>query len=94
MWKKQIAEDKELGGADLKKNVEMAHRVLEKFGSKELMEKLDATGLGTYPELIRMMKKIGDNMTEDGFIKGSPPGGEKKSAAKILYNQPEETKKE
>lgn len=83
-WAELSKADKELGGEAFAKNVELAHRALEKFGSPELKKALDETGYGNHPEMVRFMYRIGKAMGDDGFVSGTK-GVAKKSIAEILY---------
>ena len=69
-WLEQCKSDKEFGGDDakLKESVSLANSVIKKYGNKELREKLDLTGLGNHPELMRMMVKIGREMGPDKIV--------------------------
>jgi hypothetical protein len=47
-----------------------AVRAVRSLGGEELTERLDETGWGDDPVLIRIFSRIGDMIGEDGFIKG------------------------
>lgn len=72
-WLEGSKNDKEIGGDNLAKNVEVSHRVLDKFGSPLLKQILNETGTGNHPELIRMLSRIGKEFSEDELIPGKPP---------------------
>ena len=69
-WEETIKNDPEIGGEKAAEAAELAKRVVEKFGEPSLMEALDATNLGNYPEMIRMMSRIGKAMDSDKLILG------------------------
>lgn len=80
-WEKQLDDfeakvkaDAEIGGAKLKESVLLAKRVVDTFFSKEIKEFLHETGLGSHPELLRGLVKIGRGMAEDKFIVGHGDG--------------------
>lgn len=88
-WISQISTDKELGGEGLQKSVELAKRVVHKYGSPELIQALDSTGLGNHPELVRMCSRIGKQMGEDSLIIPNTTGGSaKKSLEELFYGSP------
>lgn len=91
VWRSEVQADPELGGDGYKKNVELAKRVVQRFGTDALMKTLDDTGLGNYPELVRFVSRIGKAMSEDQLIHPST-GGSKKSAGDIFY--PKQNQKE
>lgn len=83
-WAKAWEADKEIGGAAFKENVELAKRVVERFGDTELRTALDQSGLGNHPALARLLVKIGKSMGDDKLVVGKTASGEK-SLASMLY---------
>jgi hypothetical protein len=85
-WADTAKKDSEIGGDKWDKNVEVAQRALNTFGTPELKAALNLYGLGNHPELIRLMVRMGNAMREDSIVlPGSQVGGGKKSTAEILY---------
>lgn len=85
-WVETVMSDKEIGGADFNKNVEFAHRALERFASPELKDALSKTGFGNHPELVRVFARIGKAMANDSLVKGGADRpGQKKSMEEIFY---------
>lgn len=82
-WAETVKEDKEIGGDKLTANLSAAQRALDQFGTPELKEYLNATGLGNHPDLVKTFVKIGKAMSEDGMVDGSNQG--QRSAAEVLY---------
>ena len=82
-WAADVKADKEIGGDKLTANLSAAQRALDQFGSSELKEYLNATGLGNHPDLVKTFVKIGKAMSEDGMVDGSNQG--QRSAAEVLY---------
>lgn len=71
-WIKSAKSDKEIGGERFETSVKKANVALDKFGTPELREALDQTRLGNHPEMIRLMSKIGEAISEGGsFDKGA-----------------------
>ena len=70
-WESEVRADKEIGGQKFDENLKAAQSALARFGSPELKQLLDSTGLGSHPELIRLCTKIGKAMAEDTFVPGS-----------------------
>tara|TARA_R110000824_G_C15230756_1_gene678506 strand:- start:1739 stop:2491 length:753 start_codon:yes stop_codon:yes gene_type:complete len=70
-WIKSAKTDKEIGGERFETSVKKANVALDRFGTPELREALDQTRLGNHPEMIRLMSKIGEAISEGGsFDKG------------------------
>lgn len=84
-WAETVKEDKEIGGDKLTANLSAAQRALDQFGTPELKEYLNATGLGNHPDLVKTFVKIGKAMSEDGMVDGSNQG--QRSAAEVLYGK-------
>lgn len=84
-WLPASQNDKEIGGESFKANVEIAKRVVSRYGSDEFKSFLETTGFGNHPEVIRVFLRLGKAMTEDQLVVSSTPVGKKKSTEEILY---------
>lgn len=82
-WAADVKADKEIGGDRLTENLSAAQRALDQFGTPELKEYLNTTGLGNHPDLVKTFVKIGKSMSEDGMVTGKETG--QRSAAEVLY---------
>ena len=85
-WVDQIKADKDIGGDNFNTSVANAKAALEKFGTPELTQMLDESGMGSHPELIRLLSTVGALTREDNPLTGNPSKA-KKSRADILYPQ-------
>lgn len=74
-WLEQTMADPEVGGEKGKEKIELASRVVTRFGSPELIQTLDTTGLGNHKELVRMLYRIGSAMREDQLVLPKSAGG-------------------
>lgn len=79
-WDKQLSDwadgaraDKEFGGDKFDENIAVAKKALDKFGTPELRETLDA-GYGNHPEVIRLLYRVGKAISDDGFVAGGTSG--------------------
>lgn len=85
-WLPMAKTDKEFGGETFTKNIELAKRVVNRFGTDEFKKALDTTGLGNHPELLRVFVRIGQAMSEDQLIiSNQPVVSGKKTAEQIMY---------
>ncbi|ENE0626758.1 peptidase [Klebsiella pneumoniae] len=84
-WAATVKADKEIGGDKLTANLGVAQRALDTFGTPELKEYLNGTGLGNHPELVKAFIKVGKAMSEDGMVTGKESGH--RSAAEVLYGK-------
>jgi hypothetical protein len=85
-WKEAAKTDKEYGGAEFDKNIGLANKVFEKFGSPALKTLLDSTGFGSNPEVLRLAIKIGRAIGEDNLVSGNSAGGsDKPDPLKVMF---------
>lgn len=85
-WADKAKADEEIGGAKWDDTVKAASGVVNRFGTPELKEYLNASGGGNHPEMIRFMAKVGALIGEDNPAISENPGGKvKQDTASILY---------
>jgi hypothetical protein len=80
-WADTVQADKELG---VPENQAIARKTIETFGTPELRNLLNSTGMGNHPEFVKLAYRIGKAISEDGFVRGGAPAGEQ-TAAKTLF---------
>lgn len=76
-WVESVKSDKEFGGEKLDQNLAVARKALDAFGTPELRELLNRTGMGDNPEFIRAFYRAGLKISEDSFV----PGGTRPATA-------------
>jgi hypothetical protein len=77
---------KKMLGNEANKQLALAAKARDKFGSSGLTEILNQSGLGSHPEVIKFFVSVGKAISEDTFAEGKPIGGSKdKTAGEILY---------
>lgn len=87
-WIDQAKADKEFGGEAFPANVELAKRVVTRYGSDELKKGLEETGFGNHPDLVRMLVRIGKSMSEDQLVMpGKNTTADKRDMAEVFYGQ-------
>lgn len=84
-WVGEVKADKEIGGEGYKQNVELASRVIKRFGSESLVKQLNETGFGNHPELVRVFARIGKSMTSDQLVVGGGTPAPKREMADRFY---------
>jgi hypothetical protein len=83
-WVDEIKTDKEIGGENLPKTLSVAQKALATFGTPELRQVLEETGMTNNPALVRCFYAIGVKLGDDTFHSGqSAHAG--KSLEQILY---------
>ncbi len=95
-WDAQTRADTEIGGDKFEHSVRIAQKVINKFGSEGFGEMLRTSGYGSHPEVVRMMAKIGQAMSEDSLEIAGTPGGANgpQNQRKSIYNNPTSNIKE
>lgn len=83
-WVEQVKTDKEIGGDKLNENLAVARKALDSFGSPELRELLNSTGVGNHPAVIKAFYKMGKAVSEDRMVTGTPRGPETDPARKMF----------
>lgn len=82
-WGAQVKADPELGKPE---HLATAKKTIDTFGTPELRDLLNSTGMGNHPEVIRMALKIGKAISEDSFVAGRSGGNAPpRDHASILY---------
>jgi hypothetical protein len=85
-WVTEWQADPALGGEKLVTTQKNIQRVIDRFMPAPLQAKLKESGLGAYPDFVRMLNNVGAAMAEDGGINGGQGGGQGEvSAADKLY---------
>jgi hypothetical protein len=84
-WADAVKADKELGSEE---SLAAAVKAVETFGTPELKDLLNSTGMGNHPEVVKLMAKIGKAISEDKLIAGRTGGNAPpRDLASVLYGQ-------
>lgn len=86
-WASSTKADPDIGGAKLDETLHLASKGLDHFGHTEgsdFRKLLTETGFGNHPEMVRMMRAVGEMLSEDGFARANA-GSQAPSAKDILY---------
>lgn len=89
-WKKKLAADPEVGGKNLKQNLGVGLKALNRFGDGELVQILQESGLEYHPAVVRFFHKVGLAISEDSYVGNKPP--QAKDTASLLYGGAAEEK--
>ena len=86
-WEATIRSDKELGGTPEKLEATLAvvQTTVARFGNDELRDMLATTRVGSHPEIIRFLHKVGLAMAEDSFPSGSRSSNEGTALKDALF---------
>lgn len=81
-WADVVSKDPELGKPE---NQAIARKAIDTFGTPELRDLLNSTGMGNHPEVVKLAYKIGKAISEDGIVKGRGDAPAPKSIESILF---------
>lgn len=71
-WKDAVMNDRELGQENFEKTKANIKNVISRFGSSELSDFLNKSGLGYNPDFVRFVNKVGSLISNDNnFIGGN-----------------------
>lgn len=62
IWYDETMKDDEIGGKNSKVSIETAKRTFDKYATPAIKKMLDESGFGNHPEVIRIFKRIGDDL--------------------------------
>ncbi|WP_379487486.1 hypothetical protein [Novosphingobium soli] len=86
-WAEATRSDPELGGARLEETLHLSAKALDALGfteGHEFRQALTDTGFGNHPGMARVLRSLGEMISEDGFPR-SGAGASTLSAKDILY---------
>lgn len=86
-WFELSKADKEIGGDHFAESAENAKRAIERYGTAEFKAELNKTGLGNYPELVRIFARIGKAMASDQLVHASKNSAANKPVEDMFYPQ-------
>ncbi len=84
-WLDEAKADKDLGGDKWDETMAVCARAMEAFGSPELKEALNFSGLGNHLAVIAFVHAIGSEVSEDGFRATGRAGKGETSAADAIF---------
>lgn len=87
VWVETLKTDVDFGGTKFDGNVKAAQKAIERFGSPQLRELFNTTGLGNHPELVKFAIRIGKALAEDSIAgtQQSNPKGSEEQMLRQLY---------
>lgn len=87
-WAEAARADPDIGGGKLEETLHLSGKALDALGYPEgsdFRKVLTETGFGNHPEMVRMMRKVGELVSEDGFPRPGAVPASQISAEKRLY---------
>jgi hypothetical protein len=83
---RDLASDPELGGANRKTTMQKANRAYAKFVDADTRKLLEASGLNCHPGMVRLFKRIADQISDDAVVSGAASSGKKDPLAGFYDN--------
>lgn len=84
-WVDSAKKDEEFGGQQFDENMKHVATAMKQFGSPELRDLLNETGLGDSPDMIRFFYRVGKLAGEGDFHTGTGGSAGERDAARTLY---------
>lgn len=84
-WTKAIANDAEVGGANLDRSKADVARVMAKVGTPELRAWFDTSGNGNHPEVFKAFVRLGRLLGEDVVVTGGEAPPAEKELKTLLW---------
>lgn len=84
-WVGELKNDKTFGGANFDGNVKIAQKAMADFGSPELKQMLETSGLGSHPEVVRLFHRIGQQLSEGSVHRTTSDIPAERSLAERMY---------
>lgn len=89
-WNSEIRADKDIGGDKFDANLQAAHRAVVKFGGEALAKRLEETGFGSDPLLVKAWVAVGKSMADDSVAgtngaRGRTPAEARAALEKQMY---------
>ncbi len=76
-------------GRNYTRNMGIARRAMQTFGSQELADLVSSSGYGNHPEVVKAFYNVGKCLSEDSYVDSNRRTPRKKTIGEILYpNQP------
>lgn len=83
-WEAAAKADKEYGGDKFNENLAIALQTRDKVATPELVKFLNESKLGSHPEMLRLFYRVGQSISQDGFVPGR--GGAPTAKAQSIYS--------
>ena len=83
-WVESVKTDKEIGGDKLEENLSVARKAMDTYGTPELKDVLNATGLGNHPAFVKLFYKVGKTLSDDSVVRGGNTAATSDPAKKMF----------
>jgi hypothetical protein len=87
-WQTDLKAHPTVGGEGFSANMDLAKRMVDKYGSTELKQALEETGYGNFPALVEFVVKIGKAAKEDQLVHAGTQNGRTGDPLTKFYDHP------
>ncbi len=87
-WADETRADPEIGGAKLDASMKAATTAIQAFGGKDLLDRINSSGLGCDPVTLRAWAAVGRALGEDKTLAPGAAAGRALSAGEVLFDHP------
>lgn len=84
-WGDEIRKDPDFAGENFDKNVATVIKGVEALGGSDLRQRLDQTGLGNHPGIVKAFFLVGKQIGETGVVTGQTGTSTRSNFADALY---------
>ena len=84
-WVFAAQTDPQYGGPMFAANLNLAKQVLQRYGSKELVEFFNKTGVGSHPEVIRLLWNMGMDRSKGPTANDNLQAKRPKTIGELFY---------
>lgn len=83
-WQEEVKNDPEVGGANFQNTLGTISRLVDEYGSKELLEVMAATGAGNNVHVIKFLHAVASKVVEGTPATGVPTSAESSRAERMF----------
>lgn len=83
-WVDDVKADKDVGGHDFVEKLAVAKHAVDTYGSKELKDLFNFTGVGNHVAMVKFLYNVGKTLKEDNVLTGREMS-QQRDIAKLLY---------
>lgn len=87
-WADETRADPDIGGSKLPESMKAAQTAIEAFGGKELLERINSSGLGCDPVTLRAWVNVGRALGEDKTLAPGAAAGKSVTMGDVLFDHP------
>lgn len=84
LWQDEVKNDPEIGGEKFESTINGISRLVDEYGSEELVQVMATTGAGNNIHVIKFLNQIAQKLNEPSAVSGQPANVEENPAVKLF----------